>query len=308
MSRGMILFTAATIVVIGFMVFFHESQGVLVRGLGNKTFTAGESKRAALARTTNIERKGRDNNTTYELPKAGDKSMETTKAGLQQEQTGREQFVVFDAWPTASTNCPNTPGELQLQDANSGQQSKNDDQNSPTSITPQSVLEDEFNNTSELYKSLANRLDKQNLSVVEYNKRIRKLQSEYDDKMQKMFRTRQKLDATQKLRKEGSIAPEEGKMVMWRLVLPDETLRAMNSNPENPGNKSPVSPTTRGMVTGIIYSEASPLAIIEGDIVGEGGSIRGVQVVKIHQDSVEFENAGFCWSQKVNDPPSTHWP
>jgi S1-C subfamily serine protease len=60
-----------------------------------------------------------------------------------------------------------------------------------------------------------------------------------------------------------------------------------------------------GTVTGIMYIDGNPLAVIDGVILREGQSIRQVKVVKINPDFVEFEYAGTRWSQKVNQLSST---
>jgi hypothetical protein len=52
-------------------------------------------------------------------------------------------------------------------------------------------------------------------------------------------------------------------------------------------------------VTGILYSEDDPLAIVGGAIVREGDMIDDVKVVKIHKNSVEFEMNGEKWTQKT---------
>lgn len=70
----------------------------------------------------------------------------------------------------------------------------------------------------------------------------------------------------------------------------------------------PIAPKAPGTVTGILSSDGGPLTIINGNVFSEGQSINGVKVIKINQDSVEFENAGSHWSQKVNEPPSINWP
>jgi hypothetical protein len=62
------------------------------------------------------------------------------------------------------------------------------------------------------------------------------------------------------------------------------------------------------MVTCILLNGESPLTIIDGEVFREGQSIRNVKVVKINQDSVEFETDGIRWSQKVNEQPSSFWP
>ena len=70
----------------------------------------------------------------------------------------------------------------------------------------------------------------------------------------------------------------------------------------------PIIPRAKGTVTGILYSKEDPSVVIDGEVLREGQSIRGVKVIKTNRDSVEFEYAGANWSQKVNDPPSTNWP
>lgn len=50
-------------------------------------------------------------------------------------------------------------------------------------------------------------------------------------------------------------------------------------------------------ITGILYSEDNPSAIIGGAIVREGDMINDVKVVKIHKNSVEFEKNGEKWTR-----------
>jgi len=50
-------------------------------------------------------------------------------------------------------------------------------------------------------------------------------------------------------------------------------------------------------ITGILYSEDNPSAIIGGAIVREGDMIDDVKVVKIHKNSVEFEKNGEKWTR-----------
>jgi hypothetical protein len=53
------------------------------------------------------------------------------------------------------------------------------------------------------------------------------------------------------------------------------------------------------IVKSILYSEDNPSAVIGGRILHEGNKIRGVSVIKISKDSVEFEMNGKRWTQKV---------
>ncbi len=56
-----------------------------------------------------------------------------------------------------------------------------------------------------------------------------------------------------------------------------------------------------GVVTGIVYSEKNPSAIIDGKIIREGDTIHSVRVVKIRKDKIEFEKNGKKWKQKVQE-------
>ena len=60
-----------------------------------------------------------------------------------------------------------------------------------------------------------------------------------------------------------------------------------------------ISKTIKLIVKGILYSEDNPSAVIGNQIVHEGDTIRGVSVIKISYDSVEFEMNGKRWTQKV---------
>ena len=57
--------------------------------------------------------------------------------------------------------------------------------------------------------------------------------------------------------------------------------------------------TIEVIVKSILYSEDNPSAVIGGRIVHEGDKIRGVSVIKISRDNVEFEMNGKRWTQKV---------
>jgi hypothetical protein len=53
------------------------------------------------------------------------------------------------------------------------------------------------------------------------------------------------------------------------------------------------------IVKGILYSEENSSVVIGNKIVHEGEQVRGVNIIKINEDSVEFEMNGRIWSQKV---------
>ena len=60
----------------------------------------------------------------------------------------------------------------------------------------------------------------------------------------------------------------------------------------------PAVETTGDMsLSGILYAEDNPSAVVNGKIVSEGDVIDGVQVGRIFRDKVEFEDSGKRWSQ-----------
>ncbi|MHC4636216.1 MAG: hypothetical protein ACYTBV_01785 [Planctomycetota bacterium] len=50
-------------------------------------------------------------------------------------------------------------------------------------------------------------------------------------------------------------------------------------------------------LTGILYSDHNPAAVVDTQIVHEGEMIKGVKVVKIYPDKVMFEKNGQTWTQ-----------
>ena len=62
--------------------------------------------------------------------------------------------------------------------------------------------------------------------------------------------------------------------------------------------ESAVAPT-RLLMTGILYSDENPAAIVENKIVHEGDIVDSVRIVKIHKDKVEFEKDSCRWSQQA---------
>jgi len=56
----------------------------------------------------------------------------------------------------------------------------------------------------------------------------------------------------------------------------------------------------RLVVRGIVYNESNPSALIGANIVHEGDTISGTQVVTIRRDSVEFSINGTTWRQPVS--------
>ncbi len=53
------------------------------------------------------------------------------------------------------------------------------------------------------------------------------------------------------------------------------------------------------IVKGIVHSKNNPCAVVSDQIVHQGDKVLGVVIVKINEDSVEFEVNGNKWTQKV---------
>jgi hypothetical protein len=69
--------------------------------------------------------------------------------------------------------------------------------------------------------------------------------------------------------------------------------------PPDTNDTQAVTKTQEIEIKGILYSEENPSAIIGTEILHEGGTVSGATVVKINEDSVEFEKDGKRWTQKV---------
>ncbi len=86
------------------------------------------------------------------------------------------------------------------------------------------------------------------------------------------------------------------KITNWKLPEPYPA-----ELPDPMTGKSSLTSGGSAIVTGIIYSQDNPLAIIDGQIVKEGQEILGVRILKITPDTVEFASKGKTWKQKLND-------
>ncbi len=66
-----------------------------------------------------------------------------------------------------------------------------------------------------------------------------------------------------------------------------------------PTTDDPDKTTEEIVIKGIIYSDDNPSVIIGIDILHEGDKVSGATIIKINQNSVEFEMNGEKWTQKV---------
>jgi len=88
----------------------------------------------------------------------------------------------------------------------------------------------------------------------------------------------------------------------WQIPepLPEQMRDPMNPQKAQPETtQQPVQQNGQMTVRGIVFSQANPSAIINDQIIREGGTIDGITVVKINKDSVEFEQGGKRWTQPV---------
>jgi hypothetical protein len=74
-----------------------------------------------------------------------------------------------------------------------------------------------------------------------------------------------------------------------------------------PGEPHP-RPIVAGTVTGIVYYNNVGAALLLGDIVLQNDVVRGVKVLRVTPDFVEFEKQGKKWRQLVGQsPPAAVW-
>jgi hypothetical protein len=82
---------------------------------------------------------------------------------------------------------------------------------------------------------------------------------------------------------------------------------AESRSAESRPNLSSVS-YAEGTVTGIVFCTNKGAALMLGDVIREGDVVRGVTVVRITPDYVEFEKQGNKWKQEVGQsPPAGVW-
>ncbi|MCK5171969.1 MAG: hypothetical protein KAR47_01170 [Planctomycetes bacterium] len=63
----------------------------------------------------------------------------------------------------------------------------------------------------------------------------------------------------------------------------------------------------RGLVTSILYSDRNSSAVIDRQILREGQSIYGVEVVGISRNEVAFSRDSMTWKQRINQTPNSAW-
>jgi hypothetical protein len=67
------------------------------------------------------------------------------------------------------------------------------------------------------------------------------------------------------------------------------------------------SEPTFGVVTAILYSDDTPIVLIEDRMLHKGDTIHEVKVLDIKADKVKFDKQGEQWEQKVQEPANQGW-
>ena len=63
----------------------------------------------------------------------------------------------------------------------------------------------------------------------------------------------------------------------------------------------------KGVVTGILYTIEDSTALIDGQILKQGDSLYGVEIIKIERRHVEFQKYSHRWKQYIKDSPNPAW-
>ena len=95
------------------------------------------------------------------------------------------------------------------------------------------------------------------------------------------------------------------KEVTWvkPLVIPEDMRDPMSDSPSQnlvDETEKPKQDYSKFVVTGIVQGTKGNSAIVSSKVLFEGEEIFGATVVKINNDSVEFEMDGQKWTQPLN--------
>ncbi len=97
--------------------------------------------------------------------------------------------------------------------------------------------------------------------------------------------------------------------IITRAKAQEEPNSAFMSNPSTQVRpRMPFVSYTEGTITGIVFYAGKGAALVLGDVIRQGDVVRGVTVVRITPDYVEFEKQGNKWKQGVGQsPPAGVW-
>lgn len=100
-------------------------------------------------------------------------------------------------------------------------------------------------------------------------------------------------------------------VLAFSLMYPTTSPASMNANGDAADNAATELTASEvfaeGLVSGIVFSDDRPAAVVGTQVLYEGDVKNGVTVVKITKEEVQFEKNGRLWTQKVQSNPSKHW-
>ena len=103
----------------------------------------------------------------------------------------------------------------------------------------------------------------------------------------------------------GAIAAVLGFTILYPSISPASIPEETSKNSAN--ELAPSEIYEEGLVSGIVFSEDRPAAVVGTQVLYEGDVKNGVTVVKITKEEVQFEKDGKLWTQKVQSSPSKNW-
>ena len=175
----------------------------------------------------------------------------------------------------------------------------------PTTI-PDSIIDERLKQLRDSGQHVVNQMWQSGAPETRRREQIAEYQVQYDAAKQQLLTAKQQLAAIRQLHSQGTLDDIATERAMWRIVgLPQDTVEDISLPKPLP---VPVSPSTHGVVTGLLLSETTPMAVIDGKVISLGQSIYGVKVVKIQDVYVEFDKSGVRWRQTVAEPASANWP
>ncbi|MFC1739152.1 hypothetical protein ACFL1G_08900 [Planctomycetota bacterium] len=63
----------------------------------------------------------------------------------------------------------------------------------------------------------------------------------------------------------------------------------------------------KGVITGILFNEVKPVALIDNQLVHEGDTIGSIKVIQIGPKKILFEKKGKRWMQGTQERPDAAW-
>ena len=105
----------------------------------------------------------------------------------------------------------------------------------------------------------------------------------------------------------GAIAAVLAFSLFYPTISPDSTAGAKDGSNNAATELTASEIVEEGLVSGIVFSEDRPAAVVGTQVLYEGDVKNGVTVVKITKEQVQFEKNGRLWTQEVQSAPPKHW-